>query len=128
MNIFKLDYTLRTFSRQSTVNGYAVIASYTDRQVKLDVQPVVNTDLRELPEGGRAGKTIKSYGDFPVQTADVKQGYRADLLFYDGEWYECVSSSYYEHTPLRHWKSLYVRVSEAGYEEAEPEEVEEDDY
>lgn len=112
MNIFKLKYTLRTYSRQSTKKGYAVLASYKDRTVMLDVQPTVAIDLKNLPEGDRASKSIKSYGDFPVQTADAKQGYRADRLFYDGEWYECVSSSYYEHTPLRHWKSLYVKVAE----------------
>lgn len=127
MNIFKLKYTLRTFSRQKTKRGYAVRASFKDKIVSLDVQPTVAVDLRSLPEGKRAGKSIKSYGDFPVQTADVKQGYRADRLFYDGEWYECVSSSYFEHTPLRHWKSLYTLVSEADNTEVAPTETEDDE-
>lgn len=122
MNIFKKKYTLRTYSRQVTKKGYAVLASYRDRTVMLDVQPTVAIDLKNLPEGDRAGKSIKSYGDFPVQTADVQQGYRADRLFYAGEWYECVSSSYYEHTPLCHWKSLYVKVSEADDSDGEPSE------
>lgn len=128
MNIFRLQYTLRMFSKQATAQGYAVIAPYEDKRVLLDVQPVDNTDLKELPEGCRAGKTIKSYGSFPVQTADVKQGYRGDYLFFDDDWYECVASSYYEHTPLRHWKSLYVRVSESGLDDEEPEEDYDDDY
>ena len=45
MNIFKRDYTLRRFSRQTTKNGYAVIASYKDITVSLNVQPTVATDL-----------------------------------------------------------------------------------
>lgn len=122
MNIFKKKYTLRTYSRQITKRGYAVLSSYRDRTVMLDVQPTVAIDLKTLPEGDRAGKSIKSYGDFPVQTADVQQGYRADRLFYAGEWYECVSSSFYEHTPLHHWKSLYVKVSEADDSDGEPSE------
>lgn len=128
MNIFKRTYKLRTYSRQKTKNGYAVNAAYRDRNVSLNVQPTVAIDLKNLPEGDRAGKSIKSYGDFPVQTADVVQGYRADRLFYAGEWYECVSSSFYEHTPLHHWKSLYVRVSEADTTDGEPTETEDECY
>lgn len=120
MNIFKRNYVLRTYSRQTTKKGYAVIASYKDRMVRLNVQPTVAVDLKNLSEGDRAGKSIKSYGDFPVQTADVKKGYRADRLYYAGEWYECVSSSLYEHTPLYHWKSLYVKVSEVDDTDGEP--------
>lgn len=113
MNIFRQKYLLRTYSKQEIVKGYAVKGTYHDKIVMLNVQPTVQADLKNLPEGERAGHSIKSYGDFPVQTADAKQGYRADRLRYDGEWYKCVASFYYEHTPLKHWKSLYVRVSEA---------------
>lgn len=120
MNIFKRDYTLRTFSRQTTKKGYAVLAAYKDVQVSLNVQPMVSTELKSLSEGDRATKGIKSYGDFPVITADVINGIRADRLFYAGEWYECVSSSYFEHTPLGHWKSLYVRVSETDTTDCPP--------
>ena len=123
MNIFKRDYTLRRFSRQTTKNGYAVIASYKDITVSLNVQPTVATDLKSLPEGDRSTKSIKSYGDFAVTTVGVRKGVRADRLYYAGEWYECVGSFYYEHTPLGHWKSLYVRVSEADDSDAPPTEV-----
>ena len=128
MNIFKRDYTLRRFSHQSKVRGYAAIASYKDIKVSLNVQPMVSTELKSLAEGDRATKGVKSYGDFPVTTADPKTGARADRLFYAGEWYESVSSSFFEHTPLGHWKSQYVRVSEADDSDAPPtEEVQEDD-
>lgn len=125
MNIFKKQYQLRTFSAQKTVRGYAVKASYVDRIVSLDVQPVVSTELKSLPEGDRATKGIKSYGDFPVQTADVENRIQADRLFYAGEWYECVSSSYFEHTPLCHWKSIYTRVSEVDTTDGAPTEEDE---
>lgn len=124
MNIFKKKYTLRIFSKQKTVRGYAVKASYADRVVLLNVQPVVSTELKNLPEGDRVTKGIKSYGDFPVQTADVEKGIRADRLFYAGEWYECISSSYFEHTPLSHWKSIYTQVSEADTTDGRPREEE----
>ena len=120
MNIFKKKYTLRKFSEQKTVKGFAVKASYTDQTVLLNVQPMVAKEMETLPQGDRASKGIKSYGDFKVQTADVERGLRADRLFYAGEWYECVSSSFFEHTPLRHWKSLYVRASEADWSDGVP--------
>ena len=120
MNIFKKKYTLRKFSEQRTAKGFAVKASYTDQVVLLNVQPMVATEMKTLPEGDRSSKGIKSYGDFKVQTADVERGLRADRLFYAGEWYECVSSSFFEHTPLSHWKSLYIRVSDAGNQDGEP--------
>ena len=94
MNIFKRNYTLRRFSQQSTKMGYAVVASYKDETVSLNVQPTVSADLKSLPEGDRASKSIKSYGDFPVTTVDVRKGIRADRLYYAGEWYECVGSFY----------------------------------
>lgn len=120
MNIFKKKYTLRKFSKQTTVQGYAVKASFVDQTVLLNVQPMVSTELQNLPEGDRAKKGIKSYGDFQVQVADPQSELRADRLFYAGEWYECVSSSYFEHTPLSHWKSLYVKVSEADTSDGIP--------
>lgn len=127
MNIFKRKYTLRTYAKQTAVNGYVASAVYKDRTVLLDVQPTVAADLKALPEGTRASKSIKSYGDFPIQTATAEEGYRADRLFYACEWYECVSSSYYEHTPLNHWKSLFVRVPETDDLEEEPEGEETDE-
>jgi hypothetical protein len=120
MNIFKKKYTLRKFSEQKTVKGFAVKASYTDQIVLLNVQPMVAKEMETLPQGDRVSKGIKSYGDFKVQTADVERGLRADRLFYAGEWYECVSSSFFEHTPLSHWKSLYVRASEADWSDGVP--------
>jgi len=113
MNFFKLTYCLRRFNEQKILNGLAVTASYEDITVELDVQPTVATDLKNLPEGDRSGKSIKSFGDFAIKTANQSTKTRADRLYYNGEWYECVSSSYFEHTPLRHYESLYVKVSES---------------
>ena len=72
MNIFKKKYKLRKFSEQRTAKGFAVRASYTDQVVLLNVQPMVATEMKTLPEGDRSSKGIKSYGDFKVQTADVR--------------------------------------------------------
>lgn len=51
MNIFKKKYTLRKFSEQRTAKGFAVKASYTDQVVLLNVQPMVATEMKTLPEG-----------------------------------------------------------------------------
>lgn len=120
MNIFKKKYTLRSYSKQKTRKGYVGEETYKDKTVSLDVQSVVEKQLQTLEQGQRKTKGIVSYGEFPIKTANVKTGERADRLFYAGEWYECVSSSFFEHTPLSHWKSSFVCVPESSEEEPNP--------
>ena len=119
MNIFKKKYTLRSYTKQKTKKGYVGAEAYTDRMVSLDVQPVVEKQLQTLEEGQRQTKGVVSYGEFPIKTANVKTGERADRLFFAGEWYECLSSVFFEHTPLSHWKSTFVCVPESS--NAEPD-------
>jgi len=118
MNIFKKKYTLRSYEKQKTKKGFVGEETYTDKIVSLDVQSVVEKQLQTLEQGKRRTKGIVSYGEFPIKTVNVKTGERADRLFYAGEWYECVSSSFFEHTPLSHWKSTFVCVPESA--ETEP--------
>ena len=72
MNIFKRNYTLRRFSQQSTKKGYAVMASYKDETVSLNVQPTVSADLKSFPEGDRSSISIKYLGYFPLSSVIVK--------------------------------------------------------
>lgn len=113
MDMFKKKYTLRHYSPQKVKKGYAT-SSFTDKVVLLDVQPLTNAELMALPEGDRSVKRIKSFGSFPITTADQAKSTLADKLFYNGEWYECVMSVYWDHTPLSHYRSEFVQVSEAS--------------
>lgn len=111
MNIWKKKYTLRRYNPQKSRKGYFT-RNYTDTTVMLNVQPV--SDQTEVTtEGKRCPKMIKSYGTFPIRTEDVKRGIQADRLFFNGAWYQCESSVFWEHTPLSHYRSEFALVSEA---------------
>lgn len=114
MKLWRKEYTLRTFGVQKTKKGYASTKEYTDTVVKLDVQPDTGTQLQVLAEGERRTMRLYTFGDFPIKTADQKTGIRADMLFYAGRWYECVSSVLHSNTPLAHYKSAFLSVPESA--------------
>ncbi len=111
MNIWKLKYTLRRYNPQKRKKGYTT-RSHTDTTVYLNVQPI-DGKTEVTAEGKRCPKHIKSFGTFPIRTENVKLGIQADRLFYDGAWYQCTQSVYWEHTPLAHYESEFALVSEA---------------
>lgn len=119
MRIWKKSYTLRRYKQQKVKKGHATV-SYEDTVVNLNVQPLSNTELMVLPEGDRSVKRIKAFGDFPIYTADQKTGRPSDKLFFEGSWYECVMSVFWEHTPLSHYRSEFVIVAEPGKSESLP--------
>ena len=69
MKLWKKRYTLRRYEQQRIVSGYAA-KSYKEFDVYLDIQPVAENQ-NTLPEGRRRSKVIKSFGTFPIKTADL---------------------------------------------------------
>lgn len=112
MNIWKKDYVMRRYNKQKNRKGYTT-RGYEEMMVQLNVQTVSGTQSSVNVDGKRSTKRIKTYGSFPFRVESVKDGIQADRLFFAGEWYECESSIYWEHTPLSHYRSQFVRVSEA---------------
>ena len=110
MNIWRKNYTLRRYGQQQFVNGYPV-AAYTEMTVLLDVQPDMNAATIDI-DGKRRVQRLTSYGDAEIITANVEAGQRADRLFFNGSWYECESSMWYEHTPIAHYTATWIRVPE----------------
>lgn len=117
-NIWKKYYKLRRFTGQTFEGGYAT-RSYTDSLVYLDVQPNRN-DTVVTPDGKRRTSDVTSYGVFPITVENVDEGTPGDWLYYEGWWYECKSSMMYEHTPLSHYTSSFIIVSEAVPDELKP--------
>ena len=109
--IWKKYYKLRRFDGQTFIGGYAT-RSYTDTMVYLDVQPNRN-DTVVTPDGKRRTSDVTSYGTFPITVENVDAGTPGDWLYYEGWWYECKSSMMYEHTPLSHYTSSFICVTEA---------------
>ncbi|TZE83539.1 hypothetical protein [Calorimonas adulescens] len=113
MNIWKKQYTMRRYQAQKVGRKGYVTTGYEDIPVMLNVQPLSNDELEVIPEGSRSVKRIKCFGDFPFATANQKTGVQADRLFFEGKWYECEMSVLWDHTPLKHYRSQFVQVSEA---------------
>lgn len=110
--IFRRLYTIRRFGKTEIVDGYQC-AGYEDTETSLNVQPLSKDELLALPEGERRTKRLKAYSDFTFTTADQSSGKRGDWLFYNGHWYECVSSIGWDHTMLSHCKSEFVEVAKS---------------
>ena len=110
MNIWRKNYTLRRYGQQQIVNGYPV-STYSEMQVLLDVQPDMNAANIDI-DGKRRVQRLTSYGDAEIITANVETGQRADRLFFNNDWFECDSSMWYEHTPIAHYTSTWIRVPE----------------
>lgn len=113
--MFRKNYILRRYGEQGREAGYASF-SYVDKMVSLNVQPLSTKELEALPEGGRSQQGIKAFGGFPVRTANQTSGTPADRLFYLGKWYECETSSNWDHTPLAHYESQWTAVPECDEE------------
>ena len=116
IGLFKKKYTVRQYGQQQNVDGY-YSAPYSDTVMLLNVQPLTPDELKALPEGEKTVKRLKSYGKAKMQSADEFVGIPGDRLFYQGLWYECVSSNMWDHTPLAHYESKYVLLPPTEQEE-----------
>lgn len=119
MNLWKKQYTIRSYTRQRSRRGY-VSKTYTDRIVPLDIQPLSASTTTVDAEGSRTPERIVAYGESIIRTSDARNGILADRVFYNGEWYECESSEFYGNTPLAHFVSNFVKVPESAPNPASP--------
>lgn len=107
MNFFKRLHLLRRYSEQTVVRGYTSIA-YTDMKLLMDVQTMENTS-RTTPDGTESVQRLKVFCDFELYTEDEPTKRKADRLWFQGKWFDCVSSRLSENTPLRHWTATFVQ-------------------
>lgn len=110
ITLFNKTYWIRRFREQEIVDGY-VVATYEDFQTSLNVHPLGTDKQMALPEGERKIKRLEAHGsDKKLFTADESAGQKADMLYYDGRWYECVNSQVWDHTFLSHVNYQFVIV------------------
>ena len=111
LGLFKKPYTVRVYTAQTIVKGYAS-APYADAVMRLNVQPLTPDEIMALPEGERTVKRVKSYGPDKLTSADEFKGVPGARLFYNGQWYSCLSSVMWDHTMLSHYRSDFVILPE----------------
>jgi len=113
IKLFNKNYWLRRFSAQTEIMGY-MTSTYQDIVVSLNAHPLSTNQLQALPEGERTVKRLEAQSSVALQAADETAGVKGDLLRYEGEWYECVSSQMWNHTALSHWNCQFVLVPRDG--------------
>ncbi|GHU52688.1 hypothetical protein AGMMS49975_09010 [Clostridia bacterium] len=115
IGIFRRPYTIRRRGEQTIVKGYAVSPSL-EFIARLNIQPLSVNELQNLPEGERTIKRVKSFSADALISADEHTQTPGDLLFYDGAWYECKTCVHWLHTPLTHYESEFVVLSDQSKE------------
>ncbi len=122
MPFFGEDYMLRRYKKDVVINGYPT-AGYEDIAVFLDVQTMSDDEVIESG-GSRDKMMLKTFGDFPVRCSKQEEGVRSDQLFYEGRWFECMSSRQSKNTFIQHWISIFELIpasTNPGPAEAEME-------
>ena len=107
MNFFKKNHLIRRYSEPSIVRGYTSIP-YTDITLPMDVQTTENKSKTDT-DGTESVQRLKVFCDFELYTEDETQHRKADRLWFQGQWFDCISSRLSENTPLRHWTATFVQ-------------------
>ncbi|MCD8397537.1 MAG: hypothetical protein LUD12_10240 [Lachnospiraceae bacterium] len=53
---------------------------------------------------------MEGHGTDILVAANQDAGVKGDLLYYHGDWYECVSAVEWDHTILNHWNYKFSLV------------------
>lgn len=109
IRIFNRLYWIRRFSEQKNVKGY-LVSDHEDFGASLNVHPLSTDQMQALPEGQRTVKRLEGHSETELIVADEKLNRKGDLLYYYGDWYECVSSQVWDHTILSHYNYQFVLV------------------
>ena len=121
ISLFNKLYWIRRFGEQKNIKGY-LTSSYYDFGASLNVHPLSTDSMQALPEGQRKVKRLEAHGTVVLVVADENKNQKGDLLYYQGDWYECVSSQVWDHTILSHLNYQFVLVPNdaAGSIDLEP--------
>ena len=117
---------MRHFGEPKIVRGY-VTNGMEDRVVSLNVHPLSTDQIKALPEGERKLKRLEAHGTDELVVADEAAGTKGDLLYYMGDWYECVNAQRWDHTILCHTNYQFVLVPKDASRSVDTENPPEDD-
>lgn len=126
ITLFNKKYWIRRFGEQREVKGY-LTSGKEDRIVSLNVHPLSTDQQQALPEGEREMKRLEAHGTDQLVVADEKRNTKGDLLYYHGEWYECVNAQLWDHTVLTHTNYQFVLVPRDGARSIDLDNPPEDD-
>lgn len=106
MNFLKRPKLLRRYSEPIYIRGYSTIP-YEDITLPIDVQTLEDTVIT-TPDGSKSVQTLKVFCDSAILVEDEDKQQKADRLWFQNKWFDCISSRLSENTPLRHWTATFV--------------------
>ena len=110
ISLFNKLYWLRSEDgQQRLVKGY-LVSDKKDGVVSIHVHPLGTDAIQALPEGERKLKRLEGHGSYKLNTGDQGANKKGDLLYYHGDWYECLSCQLHDHTMLAHFNYQFVIV------------------
>lgn len=109
ITIFNKRYWVRRFGEQTEVRGH-ITTEHEDFTASLNVHPGSESEQAQ-PEGERRVRRLEAHGTDLLRSANHDIGQKGDLLWYHGDWYECVSAVEWDHTILNHWNYSFVQVA-----------------
>ena len=109
ITLFNKKYWIRRFGEQREVRGY-LTSGRSDFVASLNVHPLGTDKQLALPEGERKEKRLEAHGTDVLVVANQDTGRKGDLLYYHGDWYECINAQEWDHTILNHLNYQFVIV------------------
>lgn len=123
MNFLKRPKLLRRYSEPIYIKGYSSIP-YEDLTLPMDVQTLEDTVIT-TPDGSKSIQRLKVFCDSIILVEDEATQQKADRLWFQNKWFDCISSRLSENTPLRHWTATFIECLVQEPPPGEDEESEE---
>ena len=112
IRIFNRNYTIRRFDEPVNVNGHLASTHY-DWIARIHVHPSGGDNVTDtLGAGENITRRLEGHGEVEIRTANRETGQKADMLFFNGHWYECISCEHWFHTLLNHYNYRFTLVQE----------------
>lgn len=112
IRLFNRTYRVRRFDPEIDINGYSY-APFNDISVSIHVHPAGGDNVSDHDGAGETvARHLQGHGEVPLKIADRNAGTRADLLYFYGHWYECISCEYWFHTLMGHYNYRFTLVPE----------------
>jgi hypothetical protein len=112
IRIFNRKYTIRSFDEPININGHW-ISGYRDWSAKIHVHPSGGDNVTDnYGAGENLMRRLEGHGEIALKVSDRETGQKADMLFFDGHWYECISCEHWFHTLLNHFNYRFTLVQE----------------
>lgn len=110
IRLFNRKYPLRRFREPHEVRGY-MVSGYDDTVVSIHVHPSGGDQVSDRDGAGESvARRLEGHGEVEIRISDRDTGTKADMLYFNGRWYECVSCELWFHTILTHYNYRFALV------------------